>query len=663
LNLKLPRRWELIFDLFVLFLFAAVLIKPLFHAGYLDKWGSIESSLIADARFLIDHWPHPKWQPLWYAGTRFDYVYGPVVRYATAIVAKTTGFWPVTAYHFLISVFYCVGIAGVYLFVRTCGRSRGMAWLAAISTALLSPSFLFLEPVRLDAYMLLPARLGVMVKYGEGPHMTALALIPIVLACVWRALESFRPAWIGLAAIGGAVVISTDFSGATALVTFYCILVWSLWITHQDKRIVKPAVAMIGLSFGLTSFWLVPSNLVISAQNMKFLGTHGTTWSIWFTVAIAIAYALLSDRFAIGRPERAWAVFTTGCALFFSLNVLANFYLKFRIAGEPIRLVPELDLAIILFGATLLHFMWNRPGTGLRWLSGVVVLLSFCTTVGYIHHAWEMFPRWPDYRNRIEYQVSEWLWSNMRDARVMASGSVRFWLDAWHDLPQLGGGSDSAILDPTIEQSRWELKLGASTETSVLWLQCLGIDAVYAADARSQEAFKETAYPQKYDGVLPVLFDNQAGDRLFRVPRRYAARARVVDTARLNATRPPRGNVDVERLRAYAAVIENGPDVPVTVAREGTDAMTVQASFAPGQSLVVQESYDPAWQAFAGRTRVPVREDAMGFMALDPPAGTREVRLRFTTPFENYVGWMVTCLCAAIVGAVLARGIREARPA
>lgn len=39
--------------------------------------GSIESSFIAEARFLVEQWPHPQWQPLWYAGTRFDYLYPP----------------------------------------------------------------------------------------------------------------------------------------------------------------------------------------------------------------------------------------------------------------------------------------------------------------------------------------------------------------------------------------------------------------------------------------------------------------------------------------------------------------------------------------------------------------------------------------------------------
>ena len=39
----------------------AVPILPLFKAKYLAAWGSIENTFIAQARFLIDDWPHPQW--------------------------------------------------------------------------------------------------------------------------------------------------------------------------------------------------------------------------------------------------------------------------------------------------------------------------------------------------------------------------------------------------------------------------------------------------------------------------------------------------------------------------------------------------------------------------------------------------------------------------
>src|SRR5690606_16895338 len=58
-------------DCALILILAAALVWPLFQAGYLRNWGSIESTFIADARFLTEHWPHPRWQPLWYCGTRF----------------------------------------------------------------------------------------------------------------------------------------------------------------------------------------------------------------------------------------------------------------------------------------------------------------------------------------------------------------------------------------------------------------------------------------------------------------------------------------------------------------------------------------------------------------------------------------------------------------
>ena len=61
---KLSRPKQILLDFFLVFLFTAALIRPYFKVKFTDKWGSIESTFIADARFLSDHWPHPQWQPL-----------------------------------------------------------------------------------------------------------------------------------------------------------------------------------------------------------------------------------------------------------------------------------------------------------------------------------------------------------------------------------------------------------------------------------------------------------------------------------------------------------------------------------------------------------------------------------------------------------------------
>jgi hypothetical protein len=351
----------------------------------------------------------------------------------------------------------------------------------------------------------------------------------------------------------------------------------------------------------------------------------------------------------------------TGCVVFFSLNVLGGIYFNFRISGEPVRLLPELDMIYIMAAVLMLQWLWDRPGIALRAVVLVVVIAAFWTTTGYIRHAWHMFPLWPDYQNRVEYRVTDWLWKNMPDARAYPSGSVRFWYDAWHDLAQLGGGSDQGLLNGELAPAQWETNLGAKPEPSILWMQCMGVDVIYVSDKRSQEMFKDFEYPQKFAGVLPVVYDDQQGNTLCRVPRRYPARARVVETGKLNALKPPRANDDVEYLGAYADVVEKGPDSPPTLARDGTDAMRVRAKVEPGQSIVVQESWDPAWQAWDGGKQLPLRKDVMGFMVVDAPPGDREIRLAFVTPLENRIGRLVTLATLALLLSLVVFGMRWER--
>jgi hypothetical protein len=274
-----------------------------------------------------------------------------------------------------------------------------------------------------------------------------------------------------------------------------------------------------------------------------------------------------------------------------------------------------------------------------------------------------MFPLWPDYQSRVEYRVTDWLWKNMPDARAYPTGSVRFWYDTWHDLAQVGGGSEQGLLNGQAETAQWETNLGPNPKPTILWMQNMGVDAIYVPDKQSQEVYKDFQYPQKLAGVLPVLFDDHQGNVLYKVPRRWAPRVRVVETAKLNAAKPQRFNDDVEYLQAYADVIEKGPDSPATMIRDSTDSMRVHARLEPGQSVVVQESYDPAWHAWVEGKPAPMRKDAMGMMVIDAPPGDHEIAVAFVTPLENIVGRVVTVLTLLAIAALLGLGLRKERHA
>ncbi len=643
-----PRRAEILLDVFLIFLLTAVLIAPWFGAAYTTNWGSIESTFIADARFLMEHWPHPQWQPLWYTGTRFDYVYPPALRYGTALIAKVSGVLPVRAYRFYTGLFYCLGIAGVYLLIRVAARSRRAAWMGAAAAALTSPAFLILKQLRMDSRHWMPQRLHVLEQYGEGPHMTALALIPFALAFTWIALEGRRWGALACAAIFSAAVVANNFYGATALAIFYPILVFSLWVTQGGWQVLARALAIPVLAYGLCAFWLTPSYVRITRQNMMYVSQPGNAWSAGLAVLVAVVFAAAAWKLARGKPERAWVTFCAGCGIALTLLVAGGLLFNFRVAGEPVRLVPELDLVYILLAVTFVAWLWTRPGRFPRAAAAVLAAGAFATSIGFVRHAWEQPTEAPDYQSRVEYRIQDWVWKNMPDARVYADGSVRFWFDAWHDLAQMTGGSDQGLLNGLTQNAMYEVRFGTETEPSVLWMQALGVDAVYVSDRSSEEVYKDIS-PQKFAGMLPVLYDDQRGNVLYRVPRRFAARARVVETARLNVLQQPIGDHFADRLRAYVDVVEHGPDAAVSLSREGTDAMTVRAKLEAGQSILVQESYDPAWQASVRGAPVPIRKDAMGFMVVDLPPGEQEVHLRFATPLENRAGLVVSLATLLVI--------------
>jgi len=106
------------------------------------------------------------------------------------------------------------------------------------------------------------------------------------------------------------------------------------------------------------------------------------------------------------------------------------------------------------------------------------------------------------------------------------------------------------------------------------------------------------------------------------------------------------------QLRAYAEALEQGPASPASSQWLSSRAMRIRARIGPGESVVVQESYDAAWRAYSGGRRLPIRKDVMGFMRIDPPAGEHEIRLYFETPLENRIGRVVS-LIALILGALL----------
>ncbi|MCC6586185.1 MAG: hypothetical protein IT168_05650 [Bryobacterales bacterium] len=638
------RTW--VVDSVLLFAFTVFLLWPWFRLEYSANWGSIESTFIADGRFLRDNLPHPQWQPNWYCGTRFDYIYPPALRYGTALISKAFDVSTARSYHWYTGFFFAVGIVATYVFVRVGSGYRLLGYIAGLGVLTMSPSLLFLKHFRAEygSSRNFPVRLGVLVRYGEGPHMTAFALLPLAFAGAWIGLRKGRPVPLLLGAVAAAAAVSNNFYGATALALTFPILTWAVYLHEkQDWRVFVRAAVFAVLSYGFTAFWLVPSYVRVTLRNMKLVSQPGNAWSAYLLAGVLVVFAVLSWRLARGRPERAWPVFAMGTFAVFTLTVLGHYYFGFRVLGEPERLVPEFDCFFIIVGTVALGALWQR-GVAAKWLAIGLVVLAIYPVKGWVRRSWQYFPAPADYHQRIEYQLTKYIHDNLPGQRVLSMGSLRFWYNAWYDLPETGGGSEQGTLNMISVSAYFAVAYMVPAADVIAWMQAVGTDAFVLHDQRSEEVYKDVTNAHVYDGRIPVIYDDGKGNRIFEIPRKQRHIARVVNRSEVMALAPHQdGAVPMETVHAYAKAMEQGPDAPIEFTREGLEGMRVKTTLGAGQAVTVLESFDPAWRAYsASGQRLPISYDPMGFMLVDAPAGPQEITLRFETPPENRVGQALT---------------------
>jgi hypothetical protein len=634
------------FDSALLFVLAAVLIWPLFQTEYFDNWMSIDGAFIGDIRYLSEHLPSPGWAPHVYCGNRFDYLYPPAMRYGSAVLARFGGLTPAHAYHVYSALLYCVFGVGVYVLVRTGSGSRGWAVGGAVCSLALSPALLIFRDIRADSAQHMPQRLNVIVKWGEVPHMSALAVLLLAIAACWVALRSHRPGMIGLAALLSAACVSNNFYGATALAIFFLIAVWTVWVTNRNRVIWGRAIAIALLSYGLTAFWLTPSYLVLTVVNLKFVSLPPDPLSRAISAGVAALFAALSFWIGKAKPERAWPLFLAGSVLFFGAATIGGQFFQLRSLGEPTRFVPEFELFLLVAAIECLR----RQLLVLRVSGGL--LLAACAVVAwpYLRNPWGVYKADPHPERRIEYRLADWIARNLPGSRVHTVSSLGFWEYTWRDVHQVGGISDQGVENPVIVLANWQIREGHKPQRDIHWLQALGADAVVVHGKRSSEIYHAIRAEKKYENILPVLHDSGEDDIVYRVPRRWPGLARVVNRSKMASLRViPWHDENEAELHAYAETVEQGPDSPASTEWLDHRTLRVRARVRSDESVTVQVTYDPAWRAESGGQQLPIHKDVMNLMRIDAPAGDHEILLRFETPLENQVGRVVTGISIVVV--------------
>src|SRR5262249_36612035 len=170
---------------------------PLFMPGEMPFRGSIEGGYVGMARFVAQH-PNPwGWNPLPYCGLPTQFMYVPALPYFSALWMRLLPHAdPDLVYRTIVALATCFGPVTLFWFALYFVRSRSWAFATAMVYGFLSPSYALFPAVETDRGVAqLPWRIQVLAKYGEGPHDTALTLLPLAMLAAWIAgtRRGYRP--------------------------------------------------------------------------------------------------------------------------------------------------------------------------------------------------------------------------------------------------------------------------------------------------------------------------------------------------------------------------------------------------------------------------------------------------------------------------------------
>jgi len=304
------------------------------------------------------------------------------------------------AYHLYTAFFYCIGIAGVYLLVRTLSGSRGMAWLAAAATAVISPSYLFLVSWRADSIPLFPLRLTVLVRYGEGPHITSLALLPIALTASFWALREWRPRAMAAAAVFCALVFQIT---STARRRWRSAFPFCCGVCGSRSRTGKCGYARRDYGVGVRAHRILACAIVlaVTTANLKLVSVPESVVDLGRVCRIGdlpFPYGEMGARqtraLLSGIRGRLRALLCGQC----TRELLHRLSRRWRTAAA----VPELDLALILLVAEGLRRLRNHDAVEWRALAVFILLISLAPALGYLRHPWLIMDVDPNYRDRVD---------------------------------------------------------------------------------------------------------------------------------------------------------------------------------------------------------------------------------------------------------------------
>ena len=631
----------------IIFALNCYFARDLFRLEYSQYMGSIEAAYISISRYMIANWPDLTWFPLWYGGIPFQNSYPPLLHAIVAVTSVVVGWSPARAHHAVTAFFYCLGPVSIYAVALRLTASRWYSFWAAWIYSILSPCAFLMPSVRgdLGGWFGL-RRYQALVPYGEGPHITSMALLPVALLALDLALSKRTPIRCVFASLAMGAVVLSNWLGAFAL----AIATFAYLVAYRGWRNWFTALSLGALAYALACPWIPPSTIRDIQRNSQSVG--GSFEHVYRVLPLYIAGAILVasavKRFRISGSGQ----FFTLSAVLISAIPLSDDWFHVAIVPQPARYHLEMDIALSLAAVFAIRpFTTRLPPLYKTVLASLLLVVSvFPARVDrrYARHLTKPI----DIFETFEYKTAKWFDQHLNGGRVMAAGSVSYWMNAFTDTPQLGGGFDQGIVNRTNSAVTYQI-LSAdnagdrAAEIARLWLQAFGVQAIAVQESG---VFR---HPEKFAHSFPVAFhEDQLA--IYWVPGRDPSLAHLIDPRYLVRDRPIHG-LDIAQTQIYV----QGLTAPASFRWTSWHSAEIRAEIHRPQLISVQVTYHPDWSATSNGTPVRVFEDGLGQIVIDPRCdgpcnvllsydGVREPRVARIVSWFSIAGCLVWILLSVL---------------
>ena len=597
---------------------------PLFMSGELPFRGSIERGYVSIARFVFAH-PNPwGWDPFQYCGIPTRFLYVPALPYLTAFLAHLLPHVSLAIiYRGIVSAMTCLGPVTAFVFALYFTGSRRWSLAAALVYGFLSPSYGLFPAVEQDRGIVqVPWRVQVLAKYGEGPHNTALALLPLVLLALWLAGRRRGYPPILMAALLLAATPLINWVGAFALAIACVLLLAAAW--GEPGFRAWRVFAAAGLAYLLACFWLTPSfikTIVFNWPTDSFAYQFGSPQR-WLVAGLAFSVLLIRLLFHWWGGSF-YLRFVTLAAFTFGFIATVFYIYGLDTIPESRRYAIEFELFLALGVVEAIRLAARHPNQTVRLCAaGTAAAALLAGTPQLWAYATQGWSRWmpTPHEDSIEYHLARWMAEHPPEGRVFATGGMRFRINSWFDIPQVGGGFDTGLRN----RVPWDLaygirtgkdmRLGRETQDTLLELKAMGAEYVVVHGPKSREYYHDFVRPERVSSSLSAVY-REEDDTIYALPARPLAN--LLSSEELPgkdaATRPG-------VLEPYIAALEDPARPALQTRWLDADTLAIDGVTPPGRLVAVRVNADPGWQAFQDGRAIPIESDNLGFIVLRPAA-------------------------------------------